>query len=381
GAFFHYMSFGPYTFKKGEHLKFAIAHVVGYGPGVAADSVWRDAGGANSSTTGFFSPVPSWQAELTYPGLSAIAGITTMGSTYLQTHELPWYVTAGKGISSSDTAKVISIRDVADRAIQMYTGDPLKKYDGVQFKPENTAATGSYKTTYIPFPAPTLSVLDGADTKNRLVWGPQVEGFRSLPSVQSAVAEGRIKAGLKHYLVMKSPDGLGPWEVLDSVAIRDPRYYNVDGLYPNQYTYRDAASILSENYYYCVVSVDSLGGRSGMTNMSYHMTQKGAVAALGGKLYVAPNPLVLSSNFGGSTREGDIKDKIGFYGLPKRSKIRIFSYSGQLVGEIDHNTNQYSHEWFQISRNSQRIAAGVYFYVVEDLDLGGTATGKFVIIH
>jgi hypothetical protein len=376
GAFFHYMSFGPYIFKKGEHHRFAIAHVVGYGPGVAADSVWRDAGGANSSTTGFFSPVPSWEAELTYPGLSAIAGITTMGSTYL-----PWFVSAGNGISRVDTAKVISIRDAADRAIEMYTGNPLQKYDGVQFKPESTPAAGSYRTTYIPYPAPVLNVWDSKDTKNRLVWGAQVEGFRSLPAVQAAAAQGRIKAGLSHYLVMKSPGGLGPWVVLESVAIRDSRYYNVDPLFPNQYTYKDAASILSENYYYCVVSVDSLGGRSGMNNTVYHMTQKGAVEALGGRLYVAPNPLVLSSSFGGSTTQGDIKDKIGFYGLPRNSKIRIFSYSGQLVGEIDHNTNQYSHEWFQISRNSQRIAAGVYFYIVEDLDRGDHTTGKFVIIH
>jgi hypothetical protein len=102
---------------------------------------------------------------------------------------------------------------------------------------------------------------------------------------------------------------------------------------------------------------------------------------LGGKLYVAPNPLILSSNFGGSTKEGDIKDKIGFYGLPKRSTIRVFSYSGQLVGTVEHNSNTYSHEWFQISRNSQRIASGVYFYIVEDLDEGTRATGKFVIIH
>jgi hypothetical protein len=165
------------------------------------------------------------------------------------------------------------------------------------------------------------------------------------------------------------------------VGVRDTRYYNTDPLYPNQYAYRDAASILSENYYYCVVSVDSLGGKSGMTNLTYHETQKGAVLAMGGKLYVAPNPLILSSRFGGSTTQGDIADKIGFYGLPKNCKIRIFSYSGQLVGEIDHNTNAYSHEWFQISRNSQRIAAGVYFYIVEDLDRGDTATGKFVIIH
>jgi hypothetical protein len=174
---------------------------------------------------------------------------------------------------------------------------------------------------------------------------------------------------------------VGPWVRLDSVGIRDPRYYNKDSDYPNQYVYRDVSSLLSENYYYALISVDSLGGRSGMTNVTYHPTQKGAVAELGGKLYVAPNPLILSSNFGGSTKEGDIKDKIGFYGLPQHCTIRVFSYSGQLVGTIDHNSNTYSNEWFQISRNSQRIASGVYFYIVEDLDKGTRATGKFVIIH
>jgi hypothetical protein len=384
GAFFHYNSFGPYVFPKGGvHLRFAVAQVVGYGPGVSADSVWRDAGGANSTTTGWFSPVPSWYDTLKYTGVSAIAGISSMGSTYLRTHELPWYVTAGKGISRVDTQPVISIRDAADRAIQMYTGKPLTKYDGVQFKPETTPATGAYNAaaTYIPIPAPVINVYDALDVKNRIVWGPQVEGFTAMPNVQSARSSGRIKAGLSHYLVMKSPEGLGPWTRLDSIGIRGPRYYNKDNNYPGNYVVSDATSLLSENYYYAVISVDSLGGKSGMTNISYHKTQKSAVAHLGGKLYVAPNPLILSSNFGGSTKEGDINDKIGFYGLPKRATIKVYSYSGQLVGTVEHRDNVYSHEWFQISRNSQRIAAGVYFYTVQDLDEGSVVTGKFVIIH
>ncbi len=387
GAFFHYMSFGPYVFRRGEHIKFAIAHVIGYGPGVAADSVWRDAGGRNTgygvNNGSWFSPVPSWYNTVTYPGLSAIAGITTMGNTYLQNHSLPWYVTAGNGVSSVDPARVISVRDVADRAIQMYTGRPLTKYDGVQFKPESTAAGGAYSTTYIPIPAPQLSVRNGRDTKNRLVWSPAVEGFISLPNVQTARLAGRIRAGLSHYLVLKSPEGLGPWTVLDTVRLRDSRYFDVDSTYggPERYVYRDPASLVGENYYYAVVSVDSLGGRSGMTNITYQITDKAAVLHLGGKIYVAPNPLILTSNYGGSTLEGDIKDRIKFFGLPKRARIQVFSYSGQLIGEVQHDADLYSHEWFQISRNSQRIAAGVYFYVVEDLDEGKIAKGKFVVIH
>ena len=96
---------------------------------------------------------------------------------------------------------------------------------------------------------------------------------------------------------------------------------------------------------------------------------------------MAPNPLILTSSFGGSTQQGDIKDEIGFYGLPQHCTIRVFSYSGQLVSTIEHNSNTYSNEFFQISRNNQRIASGVYFYIVEDHDDGTRATGKFVIIH
>jgi hypothetical protein len=383
-AFFHYTSFGPYVFpKNGAHLKFAIAQVVGYGPGAAADTIWRDAGGASSTTTSWFLPVPSWHDTLAYPGVSAIPGLTSIGSSYLRTHEIPWYVSAGNGISREDTARVISIRDAADRAIQMYTGAPLTKYDSIQFKPELTPATGRYSTTttYIPIPAPIISVNDEVDMKNKIVWGPQVEGFTSAPNVQAAKASGRIRKGLSHYIVLKSPDGLGPWSRIDSIGIRDPRYYNKDEKYPANYVVRDTTSLLSENYYYAVLSVDSLGGKSGMTNITYHKTQKGAVLHLGGKIYVAPNPLILSSNFGGSTLDGDIKDEIGIYGLPKHASIKIFSYSGQLIKTVDHNDNVYSHEWFQISRNNQRIAAGVYFYTVEDLDEGTIVHGKFVVIH
>lgn len=379
----HYTSFGPYVFAPGKHLKFAIAQVVGYGAGVAADTVLRDAGGAFSSQRQYYEPVTTWYDSVSYPGLSGLAGVSYMGSAYLKNnaHKLPWYV-AGK-ISNSDPSPVISLRDVADRAIQMYTGGDLVNFNRIQFKPENTPATGAYATTktYIPYPAPVLFVFDAADVKNKLVWGPQVEGFTNLSSVQAARAAGRIKAGLSHYLVYKAPEALGPWVRLDSVALRDVRYYDKDAEFAGKYVYRDVASLLSENYYYAVLAVDSLGGKSGFTNITYHPTQKGAVSALGGKLYVAPNPLILSSNFGGSTKEGDIKDKIGFYGLPKRSTIRVFSYSGQLIGTVEHESNTYSHEWFQISRNSQRIASGVYFYIVEDLDTGVRATGKFVIIH
>ncbi len=378
----HYTSFGPYIFKPNVPLRFSIAHVVGYGPGVAGDTVLRDAGGAASEPTGtstaWFKPVISWYDSITYPGIHS--NYNYMGSAYLKNNPLPWYVT-GK-ISDVDPEPVISLRQVADRAIQMYTGEQYKKYDTVQLKPEYTPRTGIYKAPYIPIPSPVINVYNSqADSRNKIVWSPAVESFTNLPAVQSAKAEGRVRSGLSHYLVMKSDQALGPWQIIQRVDIRDPRFYNVDPEYPGMYIVRDSTSRINENYYYAVISVDSTGGRSSIaTNMTYHETQKGAVNKLQ-KVYVAPNPLIITANFGGSTTQGDIYDKIGFFGLTKNCDIRIFSYSGQLIATIEHRSATYSHEWFQISRNNQRIASGVYFYVVEDLDTGDRVHGKFVIIH
>ena len=65
--------------------------------------------------------------------------------------------------------------------------------------------------------------------------------------------------------------------------------------------------------------------------------------------------------------------------MPARATIRIFSYAGQLIDTIEHNDPVYSTAWFQVTRNGQDIASGVYFYVVTTPD-GDETSGKFIII-
>ncbi|MDL1893520.1 T9SS type A sorting domain-containing protein, partial [Sphingobacteriales bacterium CHB3] len=76
---------------------------------------------------------------------------------------------------------------------------------------------------------------------------------------------------------------------------------------------------------------------------------------------------------------GDVADRIKFRGLTARCTIRIYSYSGQLVQTIEHD-GSFGEAYFQISRNNQLIASGVYYFVVED-ESGARTNGKFVIIH
>lgn len=354
--------FAPYMLPPGGTMTFVLAELVGYGAGVAGDRVYKDLGGnvrAGVDAGFLFNPVSSWYDTLQYQHLGTRPFI---GSRYLQDHPLPWYVTPG----------VVSIRDVADRAIEMYTGRPLVKHDTLQYDPLDMRyrnGAGLFNTVPIPVPAPIISVKNARSALNQIVWGPQVEDF------SEAMANGRLRAPFSHYLAMRATSPLGPWAVMDSVAKRDPRFFR-----DSVYVFIDTLSVLGEFVTYAVVSVDSLGGRSGMTNMINHETLAPAAPSLG-KVYVVPNPLVVTNNIGrGSDPRGEITDRLQFFGLTKRCTIRIFSYSGQLIQTIEHDRDSYGNPWYQISRNNQLLASGVYFFVVED-EGGATSRGKFVVIH
>lgn len=352
--------FGPYKMPKNAPLRFAIAEVVGYGPGIASDSIYKDIGGNTraAADAGFvYNPVPSWFKEISYANV-AFSGASTIGSNYLQTNELPWYVTPG----------VVSIRDVADRAIQIYTGNPLVKWDSLQFEPKDTPPTGAYNTIPITIPAPVITIENTGAAVNKLTWTDQVELFTA----------SRLNAPFSHYKAYRASGALGPWQLIDSIGAKDPRYWR-DSLY----LIYDRESNLGQDAYYAVFSVDTLGQRSGLTNFTLHNTQSPAALVLE-KVWVTPNPLIVTRGGQGSSVSGEFTDKIGFMGLTKKCTIRIFSYSGQLLQTIEHDTPEtsgYEQEWFQITRNNQMTASGVYFFTVDDAATGKRVTGKFVIIH
>jgi hypothetical protein len=354
----HGYVFGPYTFPPNEHLHFTIAEVIGYGAGDAGDTVYTDMGGGVETSGNVFHPVSSWYNQLTYA--SAGGNPPVIGSTYLHTHPLPWFVTPG----------VVSIRDVADRAIQMYTGSStVVKYDSIQFDPRYTPQTGHYANSIpIPVPAPVFTVENTSGGVNKILWGDDVESFTTQ----------KLDAPFSYYMAYRSFSALGPWTLMDSVGKKDPRYWR-----DSTYVLYDRASNPGEDAYYILYSVDARGMRSGVTNLTLHNTQSPAAKALT-KVWVVPNPLFVTNGAIGTSTAGDFNDKIGFFGLTQKCTIRIFSYSGALVQTIYHDTpptSGYSQEWFQITRNNQLMASGVYFFTVDDAATGKRATGKFVVIH
>lgn len=109
------------------------------------------------------------------------------------------------------------------------------------------------------------------------------------------------------------------------------------------------------------------------------------------KVYIYPNPYRKDGNYRLKGYEGrnDFRPdyrvrKLHFANLPAKCTIRIFSLDGDLVKEFDHdedpsNPNSRHHDWDMISRNTQEIVSGLYYWTVEDSQ-GQVQMGKLAVI-
>lgn len=322
---------GPYTLKIGDKLRFALAEVCGYGaePGKVIEG---------GQTLVQWAPTPSWDKKVVIDG-------EVMTQHYLTDYGYPDYV----------NSNVKNVTQVAHKAFTAYLG----KEPTVPVWPENNPSKGSYKIP-VPVPAPAIELANTDEGTIKINWNREVEKF----------THPRLMGTLNKFKVYRSKAGMGPWSLVKEVLVGQVNSENMYEVIDDDPEFK-----IGESRYYAVTSVDEKGNESGKTNITKFAKNVGAVEMLG-KVYAVPNPFVQKSGFQGT---GDVKDKIGFYGLPKKCTIRIFSYSGQLVETIEHDTALYSTEWFQTTKNGQEIASGVYFFVVTTPE-GEKTTGKFLVI-
>lgn len=90
---------------------------------------------------------------------------------------------------------------------------------------------------------------------------------------------------------------------------------------------------------------------------------------------VVPNPYR-----GTALWEAQYEDRLKFAGLPPVAKITIFTLSGDMVIEIEHNNGTDYEFWDLVSRNNQSAVSGLYLYVVEapDVDVVGESSSTMV---
>lgn len=128
---------------------------------------------------------------------------------------------------------------------------------------------------------------------------------------------------------------------------------------------------------------------------AYALHSADGAARYGEKVFVYPNPYRADGGYRALGLEGresnqsvstpdDRVRAIHFANLPAKCTISIFSLDGDLVLEIDHDVDpsdpKASHDrWDLITRNTQLVVSGIYYWTVED-ENGEVQIGKMAII-
>lgn len=111
-------------------------------------------------------------------------------------------------------------------------------------------------------------------------------------------------------------------------------------------------------------------------------------------VYIYPNPYRVDGAYQANGFEGRDKETRGkspdrqraihFANLPAKCIIRIYTLDGDLVRELSHNVDAADptsghQSWDLITRNTQLVVSGIYYWTVEEPD-GKIQMGKLVVI-
>jgi len=167
------------------------------------------------------------------------------------------------------------------------------------------------------------------------------------------------------------------------------------------YEYKVKNLLPSQLYYFSVTAFDFGSPASGLTSLEtrpnknfiaeYPQNQNSLVESGGLNVVVYPNPYRGDGNYIEQGFEGrgigqapdERLRRIHFINLPHKCTIRIFSIDGDLVRKIEHDQPKdypgaMHHEWDLITRNTQMIVSGIYYYSIESEF--GSQIGKIVVI-
>jgi hypothetical protein len=141
---------------------------------------------------------------------------------------------------------------------------------------------------------------------------------------------------------------------------------------PNVVTYDDTTAHRGNDYFYYIQSKDDGTQVSGKTlYSSLFWTLTNTAALLGRpagnaleKVRVVPNPYDIRSRvyqYGVNSQY----DRIAFYGLPPKCKLKIFTENGELIWQKDHVTPTGDEVWDSKTSSGQIIVSGIYVLYVE----------------
>ena len=183
----------------------------------------------------------------------------------------------------------------------------------------------------------------------------------------------------------------------------DPTYFTEDGYlkyYEYEYTFEGLlptvpyyVNVTAFDYGYPELDLPGLEGDPAFQPKAvYALPSTEVIATQGLDAFVYPNPYRIDAEYRARGFEGverwhlpeDKTRLIHFANLPPKCTIRILSIDGDLIRELKHDVDASdylaNHEtWDLISKNSQLVVSGLYYWTVED-DRGDVQIGKLVII-
>ena len=219
-------------------------------------------------------------------------------------------------------------------------------------------------------------------SRARKLWKNNLQvpgGFNPVPPASITMESGPGYIDIN----WESVPGAENYNIYRALGVQDSVIYPLlsEGL--ENTTFRDEDVNRGFDYYYNITAIDANGQESSQywarTSRKSAVPRTAQGASDLSDVRVVPNPFVYDKsaelNYPGQ------KDKIVFAGLPGPCKITIFTQSGDIVDEIDHDTIEGTHDWFQVTKYNQYIASGVYVYYVESKEGKGSTMGKFIIIR
>jgi hypothetical protein len=244
------------------------------------------------------------------------------------------------------------------------------------------AARILYANNYLPAVHPPPTPTDGENSLSISTEPGQI--FIEWPPISSIYTDPLLGvndfAGYRLY--RSNYFTIGPWVLV--ADIKKDSIELVDGFV----RYVDENLPFGVGNYYCVTSYDEDNNESGKVNNTRFPVYplRAPNAEFPKNVFVVPNPFRQHSNL---TGEGE-QYRMEFIGIPAICKIKIYTLTGDLVQEIDHDDGSGSEAWgsiqrsdYQLSKWTLGVAPGIYIFRVESLvpgHEGESYIGKLAIV-
>ncbi|MFA6978544.1 MAG: hypothetical protein WC209_04385 [Ignavibacteriaceae bacterium] len=244
------------------------------------------------------------------------------------------------------------------------------------------AARKLYANNYLPDVYPPPTPTDGENSlkvstePGQIIidWSPISSSYKDPKTGTNDLAGYRVYRS--NYFT------IGPWSLVadlkkDSIVLVNGNIRFIDKDLP-----------FGVGNYYCVTSYDEDNNESGKVNNTRFPVYplRGPNLQFPKNVYVVPNPFRQHSNLAGTGE----RYRMEFIGIPAICKIKIYTLTGDVIQEIDHNDGSGSEAWgsikrldYQLNKWTLGIAPGIYIYRVESLVPGHTGEsfiGKLAIV-